>query len=203
MRLAVRPDLLDLSLNEVETLAQKAARGAGLPWGAAEDAGRSAAWMARHVGAWAEPLLTLLESPPPAALSPLLLAGQLADGAVAAAARVVQPLWLLPGLLAGPGRCNPVALRLGEAEIRCNPDETPSATLPAAALAALPAVPVAVRLGEGRLPGLPYDLPARFRRSAVPVAAWERLQALAARTYVPASLESRLRGAGAGLLDDE
>ncbi len=201
--MAAPPDLLDLSLNEVETLAQKAARGAGLPWGAAEDAGRSAAWLARHVGAWADSLLVLLDAPPPDAQSPLLLAGPLADGAVATAERVAAPLWVLPMLLVGPGRYNPVVLRLGDVEISCNPGEDPGATLPAEALAALVMAPVAVRLAEARLTALPHALPARSRRSLVAAATVARLAALAARTYVPASAESRLRGAGAGLLDDE
>lgn len=108
MRSAVPPDLRDLSLNEVETLAAKAARGAGLPWGVAEDVGRSAVWLASRVGDWAGSLLTLLEAPPADAQSPLLLAGPLADGAVATAEHVAAPLWLLPLLLVGPGRCNPV-----------------------------------------------------------------------------------------------
>ena len=203
MRSAVPPDLRDLSLNEVETLAAKAARGAGLPWGVAEDVGRSAVWLASRVGDWAGSLLTLLEAPPADAQSPLLLAGPLADGAVATAEHVAAPLWLLPLLLVGPGRCNPVVLRLGDVEIRCNPGEEPGATLPAEALTALAAAPVALRLAEARLAPLPHALPARWRRSAVPVATLARLEALAARTYVPASDQSRLRGAGAGLLDDE
>ncbi len=197
------PDLHDLSLNEVETLAAKAARGAGLPWGVAEDAGRSAVWIASHSGTWAESLLALLEAPLPDAPSPLLLAAALADGALATAERVAAPVWILPPLLAGPGRCEPVVLRLGDADIRCNPGEDPSSTLPAEALAALAEAPVAVRRAEARLPPLPHALPARWRRSAVAVATLARLEALAARTYVPASDESRLRGAGAGLLDDE
>ena len=202
-RLAVPPDLYDLSLNEVETLALKAARGAGLPWGVAEDAGRSAVWLARHAGTWAGSLLALLEATPTDAQSPLLLAGPLADGAVATADRVAAPMWLLPPLLVGSGRCNPVILRFGDVEIRCNPGEDPGATLPAEALAALAAAPVAVRWAETRLAPLPHALPARFRRSAVAVATLARLEALAARTYVAASDQSRLRGAGAGLLDDE
>jgi hypothetical protein len=196
-------DGIELSLNEVETLALKAARGAGLPWGVAEDVGRSAAWLARCVGTWAESLLMLLENPPAAARSPLLLAGALADGAVATAELVVAPLWVLPPLLLGPGRCNPVALRLGMEEIRCNPGEAPGATCSAAGLAALPPSLVAVRLHPQRLPPLPNAMPQHLRRSIVTRGALARLEALAALTYVPASEASRRRGAGAGLLDDD
>ena len=34
------------SLNEIDSLCQKAARGAGLDWGLAEEAGFAAAWLA-------------------------------------------------------------------------------------------------------------------------------------------------------------
>lgn len=203
MRSAVPPDVLDLSLNEVETLAAKAARGAGLPWGVAEDAGRSAAWLAQHVGAWAESLVALLDAPPPDAESPLLLAGPLADGAVACVGPVAAPVWVVPLVLLGAGRCNPVALRLGAAELRCNPGETVTASLPAGRLATLPAGKVVVQRAAGRLMPFQNEMPARFHRSAVGAAVLARLEALAARTCVPASEVSRLRGAGAGLLDDE
>lgn len=196
------PDALDLSLNEVETLAQRAARGAGLPWGVAEDTGRAAAWIARRVGPWAGQLLALLETPPPAAESPLLLAGWLADsGDPRQIPRVTLPLWALPGLLATTTRR--VSIVLGNVELACNPGEDPGATRPADAFAALPAAALALAFPPTPLPPLPYRLPEKYRRSLVPWAEWQRLQGLAQRTYVPASDHSRLTGAGAGLLDDE
>jgi hypothetical protein len=196
------PDQLDLSLNEVETLAQKAARGAGLPWGVAEDAGRAAVWICRRGGDWAGALLALLETPPPDAESPLLLGGWLADAAEPCRmARVAWPLWALPGLLRTTAR--PVSVLLGNAELRCNPGEDPAATLAGASLAAMQEASLALAFPPGPLPMLPYPLPAIVRRARVPGAEWRRLQALAARTYVPATARSRLTGAGAGLLDDE
>jgi hypothetical protein len=36
------------SLNEIEAQLRKAARGAGLPWGLAEEAGKAARWLAMH-----------------------------------------------------------------------------------------------------------------------------------------------------------
>jgi hypothetical protein len=50
----------ELSLNEVESLAAKAARGAGFPWGLAEDIGRGARRLALSEANWAEALLALL-----------------------------------------------------------------------------------------------------------------------------------------------
>ena len=51
-----RPGRVDASLNELEALARKAARGAGLPWGLAEDAG----WAVRWLEARELPAATLL-----------------------------------------------------------------------------------------------------------------------------------------------
>ncbi len=201
--MAAPPEMIEVSLNEVEALSQKAARGAGLPWGIAEDAGRTAAWVARHAGTWAATLLDLLETPPPDGETPLLVAPALADGAIASAERVAAPLWVLPPILLGPGRRCPVALRLGAEEIRCNPGEVAGATRPVAWLADAPAAPVALRVGHDRLMPLPNAMPPRWRRSLVPVAEWQRLERLAGATYVAASAESRRRGAGATRLDDD
>src|SRR5947209_8188765 len=98
---------IDISLNEVEMLSLKAARGAGLPWGLAEDVGRSARWFAQHSVPWAESLVALLgvarNGRPPLAERtglPFLTAAFVADGAAdlvdAPAARfagVDWPIW--------------------------------------------------------------------------------------------------------------
>lgn len=51
---------IDLSLNEVETIAAKAARGAGLSWGGAEEIGKAARVMATAGANWDGLLLDLL-----------------------------------------------------------------------------------------------------------------------------------------------
>jgi len=192
--LSAPPDALDLSLNEVEVVAQKAARGAGLSWGVAEDAGRAAAWIAARIGPWAAELLALLHGQE----STLLLAGLLADDfSDRHVARVVGPLWALPGLLTTTTR--PVAIRLDDVEIRCNPGEAPTATtwdMPTASA-------LTIAFAAEPLADLPHRLVPRFRRSLVADGDWQALQALAYRTYVPATDHSRRSGAGAGLLDDE
>ncbi len=200
--MASPPETIELSLNEIESLAQKAARGAGLSWGLAEDAGRSAAWLAAHLGAWAGTLLDLLDTPPEAAHSPLLLGPYLADMAPEPAelARVMAPIWLLPPLLIGPGRRRPVQLRLGAEAIGGGPGATAGATLPFEAWALLPPRNAALVFAPA---SWPHALPARFGRGTLALPLFHRLEALAARTYVPASEASRRTGAGAGLLDDE
>ncbi|MCA0320719.1 MAG: DUF3726 domain-containing protein [Proteobacteria bacterium] len=51
---------IDLSLNEVETIAAKAARGAGLSWGGAEEIGKAARVMATAGAHWDDLLVDLL-----------------------------------------------------------------------------------------------------------------------------------------------
>lgn len=60
-----RPDMppVILSRNETESLALKAARGAGLSWGLAEEAGAAAGWLAAQGLDGLPTLLTLLSTP--------------------------------------------------------------------------------------------------------------------------------------------
>lgn len=196
------PDGIELSLNEVEAMALKAARGSGLAWGVAEDTGRAAAWMARHVGPWAGSLLRLLENPPPRDGNPLLLAGFLADSVAGADVHVAfdvpEPAWVLPGVLLSSGD-RPFVLRLGVAEVRSGA----TVSCPTATLAELPPGPVALERPARPPAALPFPLVASLRRSVVDMDHWRRLDALAQRTYVPASDVSRRRGAGGARLDDE
>ncbi len=52
--------MIDASLNEVEGLAGKAARGAGLAWGMAEETAKAARWLAACGLDWAPSLPALL-----------------------------------------------------------------------------------------------------------------------------------------------
>lgn len=52
-----------LSLPEVDALCQRAARGAGLSWGMAEECGVAACWLAQHEQPWAEIILGCLQDP--------------------------------------------------------------------------------------------------------------------------------------------
>ncbi|MGQ3356404.1 MAG: DUF3726 domain-containing protein [Phreatobacter sp.] len=121
---------VDLSLNEVETLAAKAARGAGLSWGGAEEIGRAARRLARAGADWPALVLAL-------------------DG--------------------------------------------PAYGDPAVEASALDRAEAAVATADERA----------FTRAAVPADIIAALDALAARTYVPASARSRVLGAGAGLTDND
>jgi hypothetical protein len=75
-----------LSRNEIETLCLKAARGAGLPWGLAEEAGFAAGWLASQGIDGAAALLNHLEGITPSSLAPISVLGRhwqgLSDGAL-------------------------------------------------------------------------------------------------------------------------
>ena len=216
-------DMLDLSLNEVEQTTLKAARGAGLAWGVAEDVARSARWLAPRTPSWAPSLLALLRqhaagssddaaagaSPP--CVSPISLGEFIADGAAVRVgtgterfAQVSRPLWLLPALASAAKHsgCH-VAMAIGAIALHVAPNGTLSATEPLDAWASTPDGPVAVRFSSTPLDSLPYSLAARGSRAHAEAAVWRELEAFAERTYVPASEESRARGAGAGLLDQD
>ncbi|MGR3514253.1 MAG: DUF3726 domain-containing protein [Paracoccaceae bacterium] len=63
-------DSVALSLPEVSSLALRAARGAGYPWGLCEDCGFAAAWLAERGIHWSQPLLRRLTGPRGAKVRP-------------------------------------------------------------------------------------------------------------------------------------
>ena len=170
-----------LSVNEVASTALKAARGAGLPQGQAEDLARVAAY----------------------------LVGIRGDVAVITAAlqepmRAVQATWdgnhlTISGSAAmiAPVICD--AFRMGSARVTFA--DLRHSPYIAAALAA-DGVPLwyegrSIRRGDSEV------LPVKPGPVAVPQADWDIWLALAAKTYVPDSAASRLAGAGAGLTDND
>ncbi|MGR3485095.1 MAG: DUF3726 domain-containing protein [Paracoccaceae bacterium] len=165
-----------LSLGEVEALSRKAARGAGLPWGLAEEAGRAV----RHLHALgldgASALAACLGRPG----CPIAAGCALSDGLGPPASPVASPLLLLafaprPLRLSWPGalvETDGRAVRAGGDALRAR-----SAT-------------VAIAPFHGTLPPQP---PAR--RAALAPGTHRALDALAARTYAPATAGDR-SGAG-------
>jgi hypothetical protein len=213
----------DRSLGEIEALARRAARGAGLPWGLADEAAGAAAWLESHGRPGAGLLAVLLarnDCLPYAALAPET------DG----------PFWRAPG-----GRLCPVisgaalsdrAARLAEGRLRLGPVSCPLLLAPFAAQAAretgaglqldwagarltvhpdgLRAEGEAVAAAEARAvalapcaapPAAAPPPPAR-RRAAPSAEALETLTRLAARLLAPAAQGGRA-GAGAGRIDND
>ena len=213
-----------VSRNEIETLALKAARGAGLSWGLAEEASVAAGWLAEHGLPWADTLVGVLAqthatsppqivgsgiapSRPGTRLCPIKTGALLSDlgapASVMEVRHVLAPLWLAPFLAswAEPDR----GARLGWREVHLLVSQNDVAGADAASAAAL-AVAFAGRVAIAlepidRLVHLP---PRREHRGYVaPDGAWRTLQEFEHRSYVPASAQSRLAGAGAGLLDND
>jgi len=181
-----------LSLNEVETLAAKAARGAGLSWGLADDVGRAARRLAAAGRPWASAVVGLSTDPRPA-----LAGARLADAppfgfaheqglgfpafVAAMAAAAFKPMrfsWPEAELVVAEGR---IAAATGP-----KLDHQGPVDLVAAPLAEPP---------SGFTPVLEPYLP--------DPAVLAQLEALAWLTAVPPSDRSRLAGAGAGLQDND
>ena len=181
--------MIDLSLNEAETLATRVARGARFSWGLAEDIGGAARTLAKRGEPWAEALLVLAQladglDPPsperaarwrrgeadlPSAASLCPVRGLVMDAGIDPGgeplrlARIALPLWL-QGMLwvAGAETSYIVGYDAGEALSQTTDVTVSAATTPAEACLA--------------------------RR---------------ARIYVPESEGSRVRGAGGGSVDAE
>ena len=212
-----------LSLNEVETLAAKVGRGAGFSWGLAEEIGRGARRLAQGGLPWAEALLALAESadglktPSPiqaqrwrerrsepsghASLCPVRVAALLIDDPTILQAgplrldNVAVPIWIA-GLLAASSAADgfevawPEALALvGRQGVLA---ETPTGDWLA------PAADVRISPAAAPLTASPP-----LRRALADDAVLAALGSFAARVYVPASADSRAKGAGGGSVDDE
>ena len=189
-----------VSLNEIESLALKSARGAGMSWGLAEEAAVAASWLAARSLPWAETLADLLAQQP-VACQPRIEGDAIAPSR--AVRDILAPLWLAPFVArwTTPGRA--VRLAWGEVSLAIGPNTLSNPG--AAAMEAL-AAPFASCVEIALVPGADTAHSLRQRnRDGYPVAddAWRALQLLEHRTYVPASAQSRLSGAGAGLLDND
>ena len=165
------------SSNEVLTLASKAARGAGAPPWQAIEFGRAAL---RHLSAGRDP----------------------ADLVAALAALPGGPILTLPQRLAELVETGGV----GEGAVASGEIATDTPALALSYLEARPFETTATPGAQGIAVRLAVTEPARRtlpQRLALPEEIAARLEALAARTYVPESEASRRAGAGAGLTDND
>ncbi len=205
-----------VSLNEAEVMATKAARGAGRPWGLAQEAGRAASTLEALQLPGAACLLNVLnatdgvpceelrpgttqaacwqaENP----MCPLLVGAFISDlGALSQKVmlrRVRSPLLLVPLCLMA---FENVVFNWGDCTIRTSADGISVQGDPKTAIADQVSI-------DGSVPA--RKVSHRWQPGAVDIAdeIWEALSAFAHRTYVPASEASRLKGAGAGLTDND
>ncbi len=208
--------MIDASLNEIEALTAKAARGAGLSWGLSEDTGKAARWLAACGSDWAPGLVALLgahdqlrgplDTNLHRQLSPLFAGTYSADLCISetALANVAYPLWLLPfAARVAADRRNAVRVSWDGLSVVVWPVGCAVAGSQSDLLAARAEHIVWAPVMPGAAPaGSAVDLP-HCVRSAIRRADWRALEALGARTYVPASVQSRATGAGAGLTDND
>lgn len=200
-------------------MCRAAARGAGLPWGVADECARAARWLLRH-RLPLTPLAELLEHREPVAapnpttrpltttdgklLCPLLTGALLSDEAPLFArtggcdlADAAHPILLAPFVAAWGERA---ALQWPGARVFFLREEV-WVWDEDGALLHREVDHVAVRPPS---PDAPPPSPARPPDFPGPdEEVWARLTTLAARTYVPAGESSRTHGAGAGLTDND
>ncbi len=182
-----------VSLNEVEGMAAKAFSGAGRPWGLAQEAGWAVAQLEATGGHGAASLVALLRAvdgipcdrlrPDSTAADTWRCEGSLcpvtAGVFIADRGGISQPLALINVHV--PRLLRPF---VGGCEMSGDLD---SAICPVLTITA--GRPVGAVAGSG-----PVDIADEI---------WEALCAYAHRTYVPATEQSRLKGAGAGLTDND
>jgi hypothetical protein len=193
------------SLNEIEVESRKAARGAGLAWGAAEEAGHAVAWLAER-GVNALPALLdiltanraddMVGDPLAAGMTIADRAQMLAEGEELAYLQVRQPVLILPFMA--------MAARLAGRSILLQHEDGVWSVRPGREDAGL----LAAAVKKSRIVAVKCraeDLPLReavetptAQRLEIADRTWEGLALLAHRIYVPASEESRRLGAGAG-----
>jgi hypothetical protein len=213
------------SLNEIEAMCKRAGRGAGLSWGLAEEAAKGTRWLSSFGFPGTELLADLLEMNdciPPIDVSPVSLSAELWH----APARRMSPL------IAGASLSDCAVRLMERGSIAMQNVSLPLLAIPFMGGAALRlGVPVAAEWQGARLATdgkqlcvqatpdalitrqadrLVFCAPAEMTGRREPVLraevsdqSWDRLGLFAHRTFAPATEESRLRGAGAGLSDND
>lgn len=209
---------MSFALNEIEATAKRAARGAGYEWGLAEDASKGVRWLCAQGLDGAEALAALLSSSIASdlprhrphslvdawrgeeALCPLASGAALSDCAARLAqapiqmGSVAQPLLVLPFAAMAARRLNGC--------VSVSTDGFTAVTDGAAIqiTGALPDVPMDLQVTAGGALDAPHTQQTRAEPDA---AAWDTLNQFAHKTYAPATEQSRLLGAGAGLSDND
>ncbi len=217
-----------LSLGELESLVLKAVRGAGYSWGLSQEAGRAAAWLARHGLPAAEAfakLLPIIDSQPAKALGPQIIKGQWLSVS-SPLCPVVTGTAMSDFGWPGIGGCvdQPIELTQVACPIILVPFLSGCAVAAGRSLSIVSASGQLTVDREGQLvsggvfgddqyatvhivesgASVP-DTNSAFklrRRASVAAVEMQILEAMAHRTYVPASEQSR-SGAGAGLSDND
>ncbi len=212
-----------LSLNELEALCRKAARGAGLSWGLAEEAGKAVRWLTTHQLQGAPALARMLQSAD--------FASSL-GGIDSAGGRWISNGKCLNSISAGASISDHARLITDSGEITLHDVLEPLLLVPflsrAAALnghdllldfeiASVLASPAESFVIDGEIPQTAARAAVRICQETgawqgpttvleaqeIDATTLEQLEALAFLTYAPSTESSRLAGAGAGLSDND
>lgn len=191
---------MNVSFGELAALARGAARGAGLDWGLAEEAGFAALWLEQRGLPGAAVLAEALTAP-----GDERSALRLGPGAVEASSAfltdeaVTGPLLLAPFVALCAARTGPARLSWPGAAFWLTPDRVRFAASDAALRTAGPTPARVERAAAATdFEGGVDPVEAALRDRARPAAAdWARLQAFAGKSYAPATAQSRAAGAGA------
>ena len=190
---------MSFALNEVEAMAKRATRGAGYSWGHAEEASKATRWLCAQGLDGVSVLAGVLQAQVEKAHCAISQGTALSDRAEglkhadANLGEVAEPLMILP-FAAMAARQLEQTVTISCAEARAVTDGSRvciSETFPETA-------DVTIQLGGALEAACP-----RATRATPEKTAWDALNALAHRTYAPATEESRRLGAGAGLSDND
>ena len=222
-----------VSLNEIETAAVKASRGAGYHWGLAEEAGDAARWLAMRGLPWLKPLTTgvlrqmfRLESfdsavkigssygPTDAArrLGPVSILTALSDETLAlpngegevSLRHLAAPVLLIPTLARLSKRHNrPLFVRWPGVTIEAIGGEILAGDSSQAGLETTRTDWLTLSRSKAATAGAGPGAGLRHQGCHVDEATWAELNTFANRSYVPEGETSRLRGAGAGQTDTD
>lgn len=211
------------SLNEVEALAKRAARGAGYSWGMAEEVAKAMRWLAAHNLPSLAPFANLLlendaktndngvpmsieERRQADALCPFAFGALLCDRAdeigqsrAIKMGPVSHPILTVPFLAFVAARLNACVTIAWHDLKLCSDGKTLWVSDPQSQLQKAIAQDVTCSLSEAK-GGAPCDVRARC---PIDQQSWIVLNDFAKRTYAPASEQSRMLGAGAGNSDND
>lgn len=214
------------SLNEIEGLARKAARGGGMDWGLAEETGKAVRWLCAAGWPGAEALADLLLTQDgvtweavrpltdtdtwtardgricPSAAGAALIdrARDLASGRTFTLEHVSRPLLLIPyAAWAADTAGRALDIRWPGLRVTCEPAAAFAEITDPDALTVSHADTVTIGPADTAT-GQPVT---RVYRGDIPADAAQTLTAFAHRTYAPGTPESRATGAGAGLSDND
>ena len=198
-----------LSLNEIETTVLKAARGSGMSWGLAEEAANAARWLASRGIAFEGTLLAVLGArADDAATCPIIAGALISDrGGLSPQDRLESvrgPVLLLPFLARLANASLNIELRFDGHCVWVTPGG-PFASPQGLAILAAPVNAAglhAIATTAAPAAGVMH-WPLARDGCRLDADVWRKLQAYEARTYVPASAQSRISGAGAGDSDND